>query len=390
MKIIIPLLISLAAFFPVAATNIYENYEVYVSPASGSWSAEPGQDVKFNIEVKSFNLPVGDDEITYYVSEDMMPARKTGRLKLKNGKAVIDGGTMKAPGFLRCEAYITVDGRTYKGFGTVGFSPEKLKPVTEYPSDFDDFWAAKLEQARGCDISPKMVLQSELCTSKVDVYRVSFAVCHPDTRIYGMLGIPKGGGKFPAVVCYPGAGVHPQTNAFMEVAERGIITLSIGIHGIRTDLDPQIYKDLDWGALQGYQTSKMHSRDDYYYRRVIQGAVRAVDFVESLPQCNGCIATYGGSQGGFLSIAVASLHPSVDYLVAHFPAMSDLAGYLHGRAGGWPHMLRDERNRCPEFISTLRYFDTANFARGIKVPGFYTFGFTLQKEEEYQYIERIA
>lgn len=119
----------------------------------------------------------------------------------------------------------------------------------------------------------------------------------------------------------------------------------------------------------------MNNRDRYYYRRAIQGAVRAVDYVLSLPECNGCVATYGGSQGGYLSIAVASLHQGVKFLTAHFPAMSDLEGYAHGRAGGWPHMLKDEWNRTPEIIGTLRYYDTVNFAKDVKCPGFYTYGY---------------
>ncbi|MBD5245793.1 MAG: prolyl oligopeptidase family serine peptidase, partial [Barnesiella sp.] len=124
-----------------------------------------------------------------------------------------------------------------------------------------------------------------------------------------------------------------------------------------------------------YPSINMERRDDYYYNRVIRGAVRAVDFIETLPQFNGCVATYGGSQGGYLSIAVAALHPSVKFVVANFPAMSDLTGYAHNRAGGWPHLFKDEKNRTPLLFDNLSYYDTVNFARNIKVPGYYAFGF---------------
>ncbi len=39
------------------------------------------------------------------------------------------------------------------------------------------------------------------------------------------------------------------------------------------------------------------------------------------------------------------------------------------------HMFKDERNRTPEKIKTIQYFDVVNFARQVKVPGFYTFGY---------------
>ena len=55
--------------------------------------------------------------------------------------------------------------------------------------------------------------------------------------------------------------------------------------------------------------------------------------------------------------------------------MSDLAGYLHGRAGGWPHMLNKKEYQTTDVINTLKYYDTANFARNIRVKGFYAFGF---------------
>lgn len=52
-----------------------------------------------------------------------------------------------------------------------------------------------------------------------------------------------------------------------------------------------------------------------------------------------------------------------------------MAGYAHGRAGGWPHLFKDEKNRTPEKIKTIQYFDVVNFARQVKVPGFYIFGY---------------
>jgi hypothetical protein len=47
-----------------------------------------------------------------------------------------------------------------------------------------------------------------------------------------------------------------------------------------------------------------------------------------------------GSQGGALSIVTAALDSRVRGLAAYYPALSDVTGYLHNRAGGWPHMFR--------------------------------------------------
>jgi cephalosporin-C deacetylase-like acetyl esterase len=86
----------------------------------------------------------------------------------------------------------------------------------------------------------------------------------------------------------------------------------------------------------------------------------------------------GGSQGGALSIITAALDPRVKGLAAYYPALSDVTGYLHDRAGGWPHMFRasgEGSHRTKEKLNTMRYYDVVNFARRVKVPGFYSWGF---------------
>src|SRR5690606_8491090 len=85
------------------------------------------------------------------------------------------------------------------------------------------------------------------------------------------------------------------------------------------------------------------------------------------------LLVWGGSQGGALAIITASLDERVKGLVSIYPALSDLTGYLHNRAGGWPHMFRD--GGTDEKIGVSRYYDVVNFARYINVPGFYTWGY---------------
>jgi len=66
-------------------------------------------------------------------------------------------------------------------------------------------------------------------------------------------------------------------------------------------------------------------------------------------------------------------------LAAYYPALADVTGYLHNRVGGWPHMFRDTEgrfmHRTPAKIETSRYYDVVNFARRVKVTGFYAWGF---------------
>ena len=98
----------------------------------------------------------------------------------------------------------------------------------------------------------------------------------------------------------------------------------------------------------------------------------------SLPQFDGKnLGVVGGSQGGALSIITAALDPRVQYVAAVYPALSDLTGYLKGRAGGWPHLFHPNAtvNNTKEKIQTAQYYDVVNFARALKTPGIYTWGF---------------
>ena len=55
-----------------------------------------------------------------------------------------------------------------------------------------------------------------------------------------------------------------------------------------------------------------------------------------------------------------------------------MSGFLHGRAGGWPKFFRngeDTQQSTDLAVRTLSYYDVVNFARQLKIPGFYSYGY---------------
>ena len=367
-------LIALFSLLGATAQPSERLYKLTVYPENGEWTYQPGQKVRFSVNLFRCDVPTGDMELTYDISEDMMTPHKTGKVRLKDGHAVIDGGTMKTPGFLRCRVYLKQDGRDYEGVGTVGYSPEKLSPVTQQPADFKEFWEKAVADARKWDLEPTMTLMPERCTSKVNVYHVSWINNGWGSRMYGILTVPAAPGKYPAILKLPGAGVRGYSGDISH-SEKGVMILEIGVHGLPVTLPVETYVSLYNGPLKGYHSFNMDDRDRYYYKRILTGCVRGIDFIEQLPEFNGCLATFGGSQGGGLSIIVAGLDPRVKGLVSYYPAMSDMAGYTAGRAGGWPHTLKDKKYHTEDIVNTLAYYDVSSFAREVKVPGFYTFGY---------------
>ncbi|MDQ3652071.1 MAG: acetylxylan esterase [Acidobacteriota bacterium] len=369
----------------VAAQERVGQVQVRVSTNRDDWTYQPGESVKFRIAVVRDGHVLKGVRVRYRVGPELMPPTIEQTATLDAEGITVDAGTMSEPGFLRCVATVEVDGKTYRGLATAGFKPEAISPTTENPADFDAFWSAGKEALAKLPSDAKLTLLPDYSTPTVNVYHVSLQSVGADinipnntSRVYGILCEPKADGKYPALLSVPGAGVRPY-RGLIDLAEKGIITFQIGIHGIPVTQDPLLYTSLSSAALAGYPTFNLDNRERYYYRRVYLGCVRANDFLTSLPKYDGThLAVTGGSQGGALTIVTAALDPRVKALAAIYPALSDMTGYLRNRAGGWPHMFRvagANSHRTKEKIETSHYYDVVNFARRLKVPGLYSWGY---------------
>ncbi|WP_353124853.1 acetylxylan esterase [Parapedobacter pyrenivorans] len=351
--------------------------QVLVSPDKPDWTYVPGEEATFTIRILKHQVPMDDVEVSYAIGLEKMTPSDQGTLRLKGGVGTVTGKLPEA-GFLRCEAKVTVEGASYRGLATAGYSPEDIQPTQQLPEDFWDFWNNAKTEAANIPMDAKLTLIPESCTEKADVYQVNIQNFETGSRLYGILAKPKAPGKYPAVLQVPGAGIRPYAG-IVDLAEKGIITLQIGIHGIPVTLEPRLYSSLAAGALKNYQFFNLDNRDKYYYKRVYLGCVRAVDYLFSLPEFDGSnLAVWGGSQGGALSIITAALDSRVKYLVSLYPALCDLTGYLYGRAGGWPHMFNEWNAPFmakDEKIQVSGYYDVVNFAKSVQVPGFYTWGY---------------
>ena len=352
--------------------------KVVVAPDHSDWTYKTGENVKFTITVLQNGTILKNAVVKYETGPEKMEAQKKDSLPLPNGTLVVDAGTMKEPGFLRCIAFAIVNGKSYRGLATAAFNPLQIEPAINNPSDFMAFWDKAKSDLAEIPIDARMTLMPDRCTENVNVYNVNLQNFRPGTRLYGILCVPKKEGKYPAILQVPGAGVRPYTGDIAN-AEKGFITFQIGIHGIPVNMDQLVYANLGSGALAGYWNYNLDDKDRFYYKRVYLGCVRANDFIVSLPQYDGKnLGVIGGSQGGALSIVTASLDSRVKYWAAFYPALSDLTGYLKGRAGGWPHLFDKNNlafNNTKEKINTAGYYDVVNFARQLKAPGYYTMGF---------------
>ena len=268
-------------------------------PDHADWLYKTGERAKVEVTFCKYGIPQ-NVEVSYEIGQDMLPATSSGKVMLKNGRAVIDMGTMKQPGFRDLRMKATVDGKTYEHHVKVGFSPELLQPYTKNPADFDAFWQKNIELARREVKNEDLVISCK----KVEKYSTADFDCYllklrTDRRhyVYGYLTKPKECGmrnvecgmkKYPVVLCPPGAGIktikEPMRNTYY--AKNGFIRLEIEIHGLNPEMTDEQFKEIStaFSGENGYLENGLDNRDNYYMKHVYVACVRALDYLTSLPE----------------------------------------------------------------------------------------------------------
>lgn len=288
-------------------------------------------------------------------------------LKL-NEKTLLYEGVFNDPTSVLVHVYPKEDA---KDKSVVGFvvAPEGFRPGFDVPEDFDKFWGKQLKAMRKCKLNPslkpaefpKRVKQHE---DKCELYALEINM-HEGPSVHAYISWPKNADKasLPVMICLHGAGLS-RSDAVKAVtwASKGAIAIDINAHGYPDDQPQEYYDSLGRGELKDYRNRKVVDHDSFYFRLMYLRAVRAIDFATTLPTWDGKrIMSYGSSQGGAQAIAVAAIDKRVGAVVAHVPAITDLAGHLQDHRGGWPaydKQMKKGDNLKAE-MAVLPYYDGA-------------------------------
>lgn len=378
MKKMFFLLAALLLMLTTAAGQPSKQYiTVYAEPDHADWVYSCGQPAQFTLYAVKENVRMPLTEIQYSYGPEKLKAEKSGSVTTdKNGVARIKVPGRKVPGFTTVNVSVTYERKRYTGMTNIGFDPDKIAPTTSLPDDFTQFWENAKAQAAKVPMLTRVRHAPEESDDRVDVYYVRIQSYRVGNYVYGVLSVPKTEGRKPAILRLPGAAVR-RFSGIDPLAYEGFVVLNIGVHGIPVDQDPEMYRQLENGAMSGYVLKGIENRDTYYYKRSYLGCVRAVDYLCSREDVDTSrIACYGGSQGGMLSIVTAALDKRISALFAYFPAFCDVTGYYYGRSGGWPHLFIDRSDPLIEQkVAVSKYYDVVNFARFLSQPGFYAWGF---------------
>lgn len=327
-----------------------------------------GDTVTFTVECTD-----RDAAVRYLLSIDGETELETGVLKFERGRATVRAA-LNQPGFLRLQATAGEGEQVVRAYWGCAVEPLAIRSAGVLPDDFERFWdQGKAELLR---VAPEIRIEEVSDDEHSSrLFRVSLANIE-GSRVFCWYRVPKGEGPFPAVLSIPGAGVRRE-GTHENYAEAGFAVLTMAVHGIGQDHPLEYYKTLRRGLLNGYPYFGMDDPYRYYYRRMVLGAIRCIDFLGTRPEVDKTrIAVAGSSQGGGMSLLVASLDERIKALTANVPALCDHAGSTQGRPSGWPRLLRragaHERQRVRR---TMGYYDAATAASRIKVPARLSAGF---------------
>ena len=347
-----------------------------VLPAHGDGVCALGETATVKVVATAGGRGLDGVKVRFEAGPDALPADTAGEAFFRKGEAVLQFGTMREPGFRYCRLSFEVEGQTCRDNVKLAFAPDRIAPTIAEPADFDKYWAKTLARAAKVPMTVEETPWPQASDDRVETRMVKIQSYEKGCYLYGWLSRPRDSKPHPVLLIPPGAGVK-RINPLPENAREGFITLVIEVHGFPVNASDSTIKERQQ-ALGDYWFTGMENRDSYYYRRIYCSLVRAIDYLCSLPDFDGQnVGVTGGSQGGALSIVAAGLDTRITFVAAFYPALCDVSGFLYGRAGGWPRFY--SRGPVPPEQSavemkTLSYYDVVNFARRIKVPGFYSYG----------------
>lgn len=253
-------------------------------------------------------------------------------------------------------------------------------PDLVVPADLTDFWAATLAEARTHPLDATFT-PVDTGLRLVETFDVTFRG-FGGAPIKGWLHRPAGAqGPLPAIVEYIGyGGGRGLAHERLLWASAGFVHLLMDTRGqgsawsVGETPDP----DADGApAHPGFMTRGILDPATYYYRRVFTDAVRAIEAVRAHPGVDGTrVGVTGGSQGGAITIAAASLVPDLVGAAPDVPFLCDFprATTLIDKDpyAEVARYLKTHRDHVDQAFRTLSYFDGANLGQLAKVPALFS------------------
>lgn len=252
-------------------------------------------------------------------------------------------------------------------------APQKIKPGTARPKDFDAYWIQEKQSLNA--------LRMEVKTKDMEVSEAGYKCqdieinCTGSKPARGYFAKPANAKvrSLPIVLIVHAAGVkgswcRSEVKDALRYAKmgNGALCFDLNAHGMLNGQPDEYYSNLEAGELKDYYASGLENREDFYFRGMYLRLMRTIEFMTRQPEWDKKrIIVIGESQGGGQALAAAGLDSRVTAAVAIVPAMCDFGGTLADRKGGWPQPFERKGDKA-KMMNTLPYFDAAHLLKNSK------------------------
>ena len=350
-----------------------------------------GEKARFTLSAKDLAKDAASSGGVVVVTMDNFGGKVFARKKWKPSEEpqIVLEGSLDEPGFLRVTAisHPRPQGALW-GLGkgnvcwSVGYEPEKIRPGSNRPADFDAYWDGESARlAREVPLDMRRAKVEAMCDAEFDVWKLSCAT-FGGKRTWGFLVEPKdvSKGPLPLHVNVPGAGPATSEAGTKNFKKPGEIHLVLNVHPYEPAKDgagqKKLYEEQDRVCAKRYGCNYAIaggavSREEFFFHDALLGIDRAVTWAVGLPEVDRTRVRYsGGSQGGGMGIMLCALNPAMTRACFYVPALTDLCGFAAGRQSGWPLLVERQKSESAKGAAKAiaPYFDAAHFAPRVKIP----------------------
>jgi cephalosporin-C deacetylase-like acetyl esterase len=327
-----------------------------------------GNVIDYSIDFKNNFLKKQSGQFTYLVftSNDVLVRKDSLPITLdpRSTKRVHIEIPPQKTGFYKVSFAINVTDYDDTLKRVFGVNIEGIRSDYQKPADFDKFWVdTKAELAK---IPPnfKMTEHKEMETGAGEQIYLIEMQSLGNITIRGWLTLPKdrrAKERFPVMLQLPGYG--NELKPTHGISQFAILALNVRGQGNSRDV---IHPDRE-----DYISYNLEDRDKFIYRGSIMDGIRAIDFIYAHPELFDPEFLYvtGGSQGGYLTLTVASLDHRVSICAADNPGYIDLKmPYYNGK---WPitvfHDYADTKGvKFETLMNNFEYFNLKSFVPNIQ------------------------
>ena len=245
---------------------------------------------------------------------------------------------------------------------------EKVIPQN-CPEDLEQFWQTAVAQLRAVPLQVKRKKLRTPYDRTISTWELRVNT-HDATELVAWFSYPANADeKLPCVVYFHGGSMYKMLHH--DIVATGVCCLDMDVRGQGGEsVDRADYPSGNYNG--SLMTRGLLDRNSYYLRNIYLDAIRMMDVAASLPEVDPeRIVTYGGSQGGALSIVASAFsgHSKKCYsFLTSYCCLRQRVEKATASCKGISEYLKRFPEDTDRIMENLSYFDVKNLVSFLKVP----------------------